>query len=100
MDKQTIEGIIASLARKLEIQQPLTNLERDIVNTNLAAFKASTEYDKSSLCRISNEVRYRGMREFVSTHTPKKAPSREAELKNALTAQLVFLCEMYNDEEL
>lgn len=98
MDKQSVESVIKELVVKLEANQSLTELERDIIDTNNAVFKLPDGFDKANLRQIRNLAKYRDMKEFIATHTPSKKATAVESLKNSLTAQLVYLCDMYNKE--
>lgn len=96
MDKQSVEYVIQKLVGKLEAGETLTLLEDDIISTNRAVCNVESDYDRSYLRYVKTSSRYRESRKFVDKYTPK-SNSREEELKNNLTAQLVYLCELYNN---
>lgn len=99
MDKQSVERVIQKLVVKLEAGDKLTALEDDIISTNRAVMRVQDDYDRAYLRRVKTDSRYRESRDFVARHTPK-TKSRTEDLKNVLTAQLVYLCALYSGEKL
>ena len=96
MDKQSVEYVIQKLVGKLEAGEKLPVLEDDIISTNRAVCNAANDYDRAYLRYVKTSSRYRESRKFVEKHTPK-TNSRVETLKNELTAQLVYLCDLYNN---